>query len=42
MILLLAITNTATYRITEQYIQGKYEGIPEEVKIDFDRLIELI
>ena len=28
MILLLAITNTATYRITEQYIQGK-ENVKE-------------
>ena len=32
----------ANTNIRKQYIQGKYEGSPEEVKIDFDRLIELI
>lgn len=32
-------TNT---NIRNQYIHGKYKGIPEEIEIDFNRLIDLI
>lgn len=32
-------TNT---NIRNQYMNGKYKGIPDEIKIDFNRLIELI